>query len=322
MRKLTVLVTQPIHQVALAAMREAGAEVRCRASPTPIGGAELAEAAAGTEALVTMLTDRVDAGVFAANPELRLVANVAVGYDNIDLAAARAAGVWVTNTPDVLTEATADLTMALLLGCARRLVEADALVRAGQFPSWTLLQEPMGLDVSGATLGIVGMGRIGQAVARRAGLGFGMRISYTARTERSLPAELAAERVELPELLASADFLSLHVPLTAATHHLIDERALALMKPTAVLINTGRGPLVDEAALARALASGRLAGAGLDVFEDEPRVRSELLACRQRVVLTPHLGSATDRTRRRMAALAAGSVIALARGEEPANRVD
>jgi len=322
MRTLTVLVTQPIHQVAVTAMREAGAEVRCRPDPTPIGGAELAEAAAGADALVTMLTDRVDASVFAANPGLRLVANVAVGYDNIDLAAARAAGVWVTNTPDVLTEATADLTMALLLGCARRLVEADALVRAGEFPSWTLLQEPMGLDVSGATLGIVGMGRIGQAVARRAALGFGMRISYTSRTGRTLPAELAAERVELPELLASADYLSLHVPLTPATHHLIDERALATMKPTAVLINTGRGPLVDEAALGRALAAGRLAGAGLDVFENEPRVHPELLACRRRVVLTPHLGSATDRTRRRMAALAAASVIALARGEEPANRVD
>ena len=318
----TVLVTQPIHDEAVAAMRAAGAEVRCLNSPRPLGGAELATASRDVQALVTLLTDTVDRQVLTGNPALRLVANVAVGYDNIDLAAAREAGVAVTNTPGVLTDATADLAMALLLGCARRLTEADRMVRHGDFPAWTLLQEPMGLDVTGRTLGIVGLGRIGAAVARRARHGFGMPILYTSRRER--PAEAAgldARRVELDELLAGSDFVSLHTPLTPATHHLIDERALRLMRPTAVLINTGRGPLVDEAALARALAAGRIAGAGLDVFEFEPRVCAELLACRQRVLLAPHVGSATDSTRRRMSALAAGSVIALARGEEPANRV-
>lgn len=322
MSGLTVLVTQPIHDEAVAAMRAAGAEVRCLNSPRPLDGAELASAGRGCHALVTLLTDTVDRQVLTGNPALRLVANVAVGYDNIDLAAAREAGVLVTNTPGVLTDATADLAMALLLGCARRLTEADRMVRDGDFPTWTLLQEPMGLDVTGRTLGIVGMGRIGAAVARRARHGFGMPIVYTSRREQ--PAEAAgldARRVELEELLAEADFVSLHTPLSPDTHHLIDERALRLMKPTAVLINTGRGPLVDEAALARALAAGWIAGAGLDVFEFEPRVGPELLACRQRVVLAPHIGSATDSTRRRMSGLAAGSVIALARGEQPVNRV-
>jgi glyoxylate reductase len=322
MTALRVLVTQPIHDEAVAAMRAAGAEVRCLNSPRPLGGAELAAAGRDAHALVTLLTDTVDRQVLTGSPALRLVANVAVGYDNIDLAAAREAGVLVTNTPGVLTDATADLAMALLLCCARRLTEADRMVRDGNFPAWTLLQEPMGLDVTGRTLGIVGLGRIGAAVARRARHGFGMPILYTSRREQ--PAEAAgldAQRVELDELLARSDYVSLHTPLTPDTHHLIDERALRLMKPTAVLINTGRGPLVDEAALARALASGRLAGAGLDVFEFEPRVTEELLGCRQRVVLAPHIGSATDPTRRRMSALAAGSVIALARGEEPANRV-
>jgi glyoxylate reductase len=220
----------------------------------------------------------------------------------------------------VLTDATADQAMALLLGCARRLVEADRLLRDASFPPWTLLQEPMGLDVTGRTLGIVGMGRIGAAVARRAQHGFDMPILYTSRREHPVDG-IRARRVELEELLTTADFVSLHTPLTPDTHHLIDERALRRMKPTAILINTGRGPLVDEAALARALTAGWIAGAGLDVFEFEPRVNEELLGCRQRVVLTPHLGSATDSTRRRMSALAAGSVAALARGEQPVNRV-
>jgi glyoxylate reductase len=317
-----VLVTQPIHQEAVAAMRAAGAQVRCLNSPRPLGSGELLAAGHGCQALVTLLTDTVDRAVLTGSPELRLVANVAVGYDNIDIAAAREAGVQVTNTPGVLTDATADQTMALMLGCARRLVEADRLVRDGAFPPWTLLQEPMGLDVTGKTLGIVGMGRIGAAVARRAQHGFDMPILYTSRREQPTEAEsLRARRVELDELLATSDFVSLHTPLTPATHHLIDERALRLMKPTAILINTGRGPLVDEAALARALAVGQLAGAGLDVFEFEPRVSQALLECRHRVVLTPHLGSATDFTRRRMSALAADSVIALARGEQPVNRV-
>ncbi|HTZ45298.1 MAG TPA: D-glycerate dehydrogenase [Jatrophihabitans sp.] len=318
---LTVLITQPIHPEAVVGLRAAGARVRLLDSPEPVGGSRLAEAAAGADVLITLLTDTVDAGVFRANPGLRLVANVAVGHDNIDLAAARAAGVLVTNTPGVLTEATADHTMALLLSCARRVAEGDRQLREGLFTGWTLLQEPMGSDVTGRTLGVVGMGRIGLAVARRASLGFGMPLLYSGHRVVPAAAELGARRVPLDELLAAADFITLHAPLTPETRHLIDDRALRLCKPSAILVNTSRGPLVDEAALARALAGGLLAGAALDVFEHEPAVHPELLARTERVLLTPHLGSATDSTRRRMSALAVASVVALIEGREPANRV-
>jgi len=246
------------------------------------------------------------------------VANVAVGYENIDVEVARDLGIVVTNTPDVLTEATADLTFALLLAAARRVSEADAAVRRGEFPAWGLAQPLTGSDVHGKTLGIVGMGRIGTAVARRGRLGFGMRILYHNRS-RNEPAEreLDAERVGFQELLEGSDFVCVHVPLTEETWHLFDRDALRRMKSTAVLVNVARGPVVDEAALVDALEEGAIAGAGLDVFEREPEVHPGLLRLRERVVLTPHLGSATHETRRRMAELAVSNVLAVLSAQPP-----
>jgi glyoxylate reductase len=229
--------------------------------------------------------------------------------DHIDPEAAARLGVSVVNTPDVLTEATADLTLALLLAVARRITESDALVRSGGFQGWKLVDELMGADVSGATLGIVGMGRIGQAFAHRA-RAFGMSIVYHARQQRTdLPEHLAARHAPLPELLAGSDFVSLHAPRTEATHHLIDAEALARMRPHAYLINTARGALIDEAALAKALADGTIAGAALDVFEHEPRVHPDLLARTEHLVLAAHAGSATARTRERMSHLAVDGLL-------------
>ena len=319
---MRVLVTQPVYPQSVQRMRDAGFDVDDRRGADPLAGAALATACAGADAVVTQLTDRVTAEVFAANPQLQVVANAAVGYDNIDVTAAAAAGVTVTNTPGVLTDATADLTLALMLAVARRIPECDDLIRRGAFDRWRLLQHPMGMDVTGRTLGVVGMGRIGQAVAQRAHLGFGMPIRYASRSPvPEVEERLGARRVELPELLATADFVTLHAPLTPQTRHLVDADALRLMKPTAVLVNTARGPLVDEQALARALRDGEIAGAGLDVFESEPEVVADLLRLRERVVLTPHVGSATEATRRRMSDMAVTNVIAVLTGEPAPNPV-
>jgi glyoxylate reductase len=264
------------------------------------------------EAVVALLTDRIDGYFLDGSPRLRVVANVAVGIDNVDLAACRARGVVVTNTPDVLTEATADLAFGLLLAAARRIAEGDRLVRAGGFRGWapTFM---LGAPVNGTTLGIVGMGRIGQAMARRA-RGFGMRVLYTQHTKLAPAAEDGATFVgALDELLAASDSVSIHCPLTAATRHLFDAPRLARMKRGAVLVNTARGPIVDEAALARALEEGSLAAAGLDVFEDEPRVHPALLA-RSNVVLAPHIGSADRPTREAMAGKAVANVLEVLAG--------
>lgn len=318
---MSVVVTQRVHEAQLDRLRSAGLDVVGPLADGPPPRAELLAAARGAGALLTLLTDRVDAELLDAAPSLRVVANVAVGYDNIDVAGAAARGVLVTNTPGVLTEATADLAMGLLLAVARRIPEADAAVRDGRFPPWGLFQELIGLDVAGARLGIVGLGRIGRAVARRAALGFGMHVLYAGGAPDPSDAWAGgAEAVGFEELLARADFVSLHAPLTPATRHLVDEAALRAMQPGAVLVNTARGPLVDEAALARALSGGRIAGAGLDVFEREPEVEAALLASR-RAVLTPHLGSATARTRLRMCATAVDNVLAVAAGSVPPNLV-
>ena len=266
------------------------------------------------EAVVALLTDRVDAAFLEGSPLLRVVANVAVGVDNVDLAACRARGVVVTNTPDVLTEATADLAFGLLLAAARRIAEGDRLVRAGGFTGWTP-SFMLGTRVHGTTLGIVGMGRIGQAVARRA-RGFGMPVLYTQRTRlpANLEAELGATFVgSLDDLLAHAESVSVHCPLTPATRHLFDAQRLARMRPGSVLVNTARGPIVDEAALAHALEHGPLAAAGLDVFEDEPRVHPALLS-RPNVVLAPHIGSADRPTREAMASTAIDNVLEVLAG--------
>src|SRR5919107_8702 len=281
--------------------------------------AELLERVAGKGGLLAMLTDRVDTELLgAAGPGLRVVANYAVGHDNLDLEACTARGVLATNTPDVVTEATADLAWALLLAAARRVAEGDRFLRARR--PWTWGPEFfLGFEVHGKTLGVVGLGRIGRAVARRAA-GFGMPVRYTAR-HRLPAAEEAALGVawrKLDELLAEADFVSIHTGLSPATRRLIGPARLARMKPTAVLVNTARGPIVDEAALAAALRDGQLGAAGLDVFEREPEVHPDLLGL-DNVTIVPHLGTATFETRVAMGMTAAANLLAALGGRRPPN---
>lgn len=277
--------------------------------------AALEAALADADALVCPLTVRVDRSLLAAGPNLEVVANVAVGYDNIDVAAATEAGIVVCNTPGILDETTADLAFALMLAACRLLPTAEAELRAGRWPGWDLDQF-LGQDVHGARLGLVGYGRIARAVAARAA-GFGMDVRHHSRTDTGEPGWVA----DLDELLATSDIVSLHVPLSDATHHLVDARRLALMKPTAVLVNTARGPVVDEAALADALHRGALFAAGLDVYEHEPKIDDALLTA-PRVVLLPHIGSASFATRRRMAALACAGAAAVLAGRVPDNAVN
>jgi glyoxylate reductase len=280
---------------------------------------ELLRGLRDAEFAISTLTERMDEEHLRNAPHLRAIANYAVGYNNIDIAAARSRGIVVTNTPDVLTETTADLTWALLLATARRIVEGHEMVSGGAWTGWEPTQL-LGKEVHGQILGIVGMGRIGQAVARRAA-GFMMQVLYTGRDPGS-PARAAMPGDPLPldDLLHRSDFISLHVPLTPGTHHLIGAAAFERMRPTAVLINTSRGPVVDEAALVRALAEGRLAGAGLDVYEREPEVHPGLRASRQ-VTLLPHLGSATLRTRIRMGMVCRENLVAVLEGRPAPNRV-
>lgn len=275
---------------------------------------------AGTDAIVCLLSTKVDAALLARVPKLRVVSNVAVGYDNVDVAACTARGVVVTNTPDVLTEATADLAWALLLAAARRVTESERFVRSGKWKrwDWTALR---GHDVHGRTLGILGAGRIGQATGHRA-VGFSMEVLYTSRQRRLLFEHTTqARRVDFKALLRQSDFLSIHVPLNKETRHLIGAKELAMMKPGAILINTARGPIVDEAALAKVLKSGRLAAAGLDVFEHEPKIHPDLLKL-DNVVMLPHVGSATETTRRRMVETALRNCMAALKGEVPPNALN
>ena len=312
-----IVITRRLPRAAMTLLGDAG---RVWISPhdRPLTAGELREAVAGAEAIVTLLHDRVDAALLeAAGPQLRCVANVAVGYDNVDADAARERGVIVTNTPGVLTDATADLAIALLLAVTRRIGEGERLLRAGTPWSWDL-SFMLGMGLAGKTLGVVGLGAIGQATARRA-RAFGMQIRYSGRRQAapSVEAELGgARRLELEELLETADVVTLHCPLTAETHHLLDHRRLRRMRASAFLINTARGPIVDEAALVQALGAGEIAGAGLDVFEREPEVDRGLLEL-ENVVLVPHLGSATTETRTAMAELAVRNALAVLAGEPP-----
>jgi glyoxylate reductase len=273
---------------------------------------ELLARVKGRDALVCLLTDTIDAAVLdAAGPSLKIVANVAVGYNNIDVPACRRRGVVATNTPDVLTNACADFTWALILAVTRRLGEGERVVRAGEWAGWAL-DYMLGMELRGKQLGIVGMGRIGRAVAEKAPA-FGMQVAYTARTPVALP---GARHMPLDRLLATSDIVSLHCPMTQDTRHLINETTLMRMKRTAYLINTSRGPVVDEAALARFLREGRLAGAALDVYEREPIVHPDLLPL-ENVLLIPHLASATTETRTAMADLAASNALAVLSGHPP-----
>lgn len=314
-----VFLTRPLQEDVVSEFRaQLPGPLRIHHDPdVPPTRAELLEAVPGAAGLLTLVTDRIDAEVLdAAGDQLTVVANMAVGYDNIDVAAAAERGVTVTNTPGVLDESVADLTMALLLATVRRVAEGDRFIRTGTEWIWGP-QSFVGLDVSaGSTLGIVGLGRIGMATARRAAA-FGMRIIATgSRASSEEAAALGIEPASLAEVVQQSDVVSLHAPLTADTTHMIGKDQLAAMKPGSYLINTARGPLVDEHALADALESGHLGGAGLDVHEHEPQINERLRGL-ENVVLLPHIGSAGDATRRRMAALAFQNLVAVLRGRDP-----
>jgi glyoxylate reductase len=313
-----VLVTREIPEAGLRVLEGFDVTVLHERPPTRD---ELLETVGGASGVLATATEKMDGEVMdAAGDGLRIIANMAVGYDNVDVEAARERGIIVTNTPGVLDETTADVAFMLVLAAARRLGEGERLLRAGKWEWWGPMQL-RGLDVWGKTLGIVGMGRIGRAVARR-GKGFGMEILYHNRSRsEDAEEELGARYVELEDLLRESDFVSIHTPLTQDTRHLISERELGLMKATAVLVNTSRGPVVDEAALADALAEGRIFAAGLDVYEEEPKVHPKLLEL-ENAVLAPHVGSASVETRDRMATLAAENLAAVLRGQQPKTPVE
>jgi glyoxylate reductase len=316
-----LVVTRIIPEPALELLRAAG-DLWVSDRDAPLAPADLHQAVQGATAVLTLLHDRVDAEFLdAAGPQLRCVANVAVGYDNIDVAAASSRGVLVTNTPRVLTEATADLTFGLILMLTRRLGEGERVIRSQTPWSWHMFYM-LGTGLQDKTLGIVGLGAIGQAVARRA-RAFGMRITYAdaQRADAEVEGALEVTFVGLDELVATADVLCLHCPLTEETRHLIDAERLRQMKSTAFLVNTARGPIVDEAALAESLRERRIAGAALDVYEREPEVHPGLLEL-DNAVLVPHLGSATLETRTAMAVLAARNAIAASSGQPPLTPVN
>ncbi|WP_029689390.1 glyoxylate reductase [Thermoanaerobacter sp. A7A] len=281
---------------------------------------ELLEKVQGKNAVITQLTDKVDKEFFEAAKDVKIVANYAVGFDNIDLEEATIRGVYITNTPDVLTNATAELAWALLFATARRVVESDKFMRSGKFQGWAPMLF-LGKGVTGKTLGIIGAGRIGQAFAKMA-KGFDMKILYTARSpKKEFEEETGAQYVDLDTLLKESDFVSIHVPLTPETRHLIGEKELKLMKKSAILINTGRGPVVDEKALVKALKNKDIYAAGLDVYEREPMFEEEL-AQLDNVVMLPHIGSATEEARRDMSILVAQNIIDVIEGRVPRTLVN
>ena len=302
----------------MTAIRERFTLVQTPVDDPPVSSALKAGLSQTVAAIVT-LTDRIGADLLDSARSLKIIANYAVGYNNIDVDAARQRGIVVTNTPDVLTDATADLTWALILATARRVIEGDRLVRTGHWTGWTPTQL-LGSSVAGRTLGIIGMGRIGQAVAYRAA-GFAMKVSYCSHRRVDGRQEAAWEFVTLPALLAGSDIVSIHVPLTQETRHLIGGPELTQMRRSAILINTARGPIVDESALVDALTNRQIAGAGLDVFEDEPRLHPQLASLPQ-VVLLPHLGSATMETRIKMGMMCVNNIDAVLSGQPAPNRVN
>jgi glyoxylate reductase len=308
--KPAILLTRRIPSSVLSRL-EAACDVDLFTGGSAIPRSELMARLAGKQALMSLLTDRVDGEVLDAGKELKIVANIAVGFNNIDLAACRARGVIATNTPDVLTNACADFTWAIILGITRRLGEGERELRRGDWKGWAL-DHLLGMELRGKQLGLVGVGRIGGAVAVRAPA-FGMTVAYTDQAPLNLP---NAEFMTFDRLLATSDVVSLHVPLLPETRHLIDRKALAKMKRSAYLINTSRGPVVDEAALAWALKERLIAGAALDVYEEEPKVNADLLGL-ENVMLIPHLASATTETRTAMADLAATNVLNVLSGRPP-----
>jgi D-3-phosphoglycerate dehydrogenase len=319
-----VLVARSISEEGISLLREAGFKVDVNEEDRPLSKEELLERVQDKDALLSLLTDRVDDHLLSSNPDLKIVANYAVGYDNIDVQAATRHRIVVTHTPGVLTEAVAEHTLALMMAAARRIVEADTFTRSGKFEVWGP-QLFLGQPIAGKTLGIVGLGRIGRAVARRAVNGLGMKVIYShPRAHKEFDEECNARRVELDALLNEADVVSLHVPFNDQTLHLIGKSELLAMKSSAILINTARGPIVEEAALVEALQEKRIFAAALDVFECEPAISCDSEAEVQlkdldNVILTPHIASATMATRAKMARMAAQSIIDLAQGETPEN---
>lgn len=320
---MKVFVSQPIFPEALELLIAASLELDLNNESKPLSKNALSKRIQNAKGLICLLTDTVDAELLKTAPKLHVISNVAVGYNNIDVKAATEQGVLITNTPDVLDNATADLTFALLLAAARRIPEAERYLRRGSFGGWELFQPHLGLELSGKTLGLVGLGRIGQAVARRA-RGFDMEIVYHKRkpAEAAIEAALGARYLSFDELLRQSDFISIHTPLTAETKHLFSAEQFLQMKTNAILINTARGPVIDEAALAQALKRGVIRGAALDVFENEPEIHPALLKLEEHTVLVPHIGSATYETRVKMSLLAAQNMVAALNGQKPPNLVN
>ena len=320
MTKPRILVTREVFDETIAYLGE-HCEVDANQADVPLTAAQIAQRLQGAQALMCSLTDKVDAGLIAQCPALKVVANIAVGYNNIDVAACTARGVQVTNTPGVLDDSTADLAWTLMLATARRLTEVESYIRGGQWTGWRLKQW-LGVDVHHATLGIIGMGRIGQVIAKRA-TGFDMRVIYHNRKRLAPEIErrFNATWVTRDELLAQADFVVLQMPYSQATHHMIGAAELAKMKPTAILVNSTRGGVIDDAALIAALKAGTIRAAGLDVFENEPKLNPGFLELRN-VVLSPHVGSSTEATRRAMAMTAAQNAVAALAGRMPPNLVN
>ena len=316
-----VFITRETPGRAIQLLRIAGHEPEVWPEPLPPPPAVLAEKLAESAAALTMVTDRISPEMLDAAPGLRVVSNMAVGYDNIDPAEAAKRGVWVTNTPGVLAETTADMAFSLLMAAARNVVWSDRDTRAGGWKTWSPTGF-LGQDIFGATLGIVGLGEIGEAMARRA-RGFDMRILYNSRTRKAeAEGRLGLEYVDLPQLLAESDFVSIHTPLTPQTRGLIGSLELGLMKPSAILINTARGQVVDQDALIEALREGRIGGAALDVTDPEPLPLANPLYSFDNVVITPHIASGSMATRSKMADMAAANIIAVLKGEEPPNPVN
>jgi len=315
-----IYVTRAVFEEALTELRRE-AHVEVSPDDRPLSKAEVMERLREVDGAMTMLTDTIDREVLTACPGLKITSNVAVGFNNIDAGAATELGVMVTNTPGVLTDTTADFAWALLMAAARRVVEGDKFTRAGKWKAWSPTMF-LGRDVHGKTLGILGLGRIGQAVARRAA-GFNMKVIFNnpRAVSDGIVQQLGAQQVSFEELLRTSDFISLHVPLSAATTHMLDARAFAMMKPTCIVVNTARGPVIDERALVEALKNKKIAGAGLDVFENEPQVEPDLLHM-DNVVLAPHIGSGSYETRLKMCMMAAANLLAWLRGQHPPNLVN
>jgi len=319
--KPKILVARAIFPEALAKLEESY-EVHSNQSDKILTPEELQKALSKVQGALVAGSERIDASALAQAKDLKVVANISVGYNNFDVPAITAAGVMATNTPDVLTDTTADFGFALLMATARRITESEHWVRAGQWDQWSIVNNPLGMDLHHSTVGIIGMGRIGQGIARRA-LGFGMKVIYHNRSHLSDADEKAcgATYVSKEELLRTADHVVLVLPYTAQNHHTIGAVEIAMMKPTATLINIARGGIVDDAALAKALQSGKIFAAGLDVFEGEPQVHPELLKC-SNIVLAPHIASATEKTRRAMVDLAVENLRAALNGKRPPSLIN